>query len=81
MLKKIDKSDMEKIREEMDALKQERLMIDREMKLFNFHFFSSHTKENKGYGMNHLNNQFNGFGVNGPSHGTIFSVEQLYHNI
>ena len=27
-------------KEEMDALKQERLMIDREMKLFNFHFFS-----------------------------------------
>jgi hypothetical protein len=31
---------MEKIKEEMEALKQERLMIDREMKLFNFHFFS-----------------------------------------
>ena len=39
-LKKIDKSDIEKIKEEMEALKQERLMIDREIKLFNFQFFS-----------------------------------------
>jgi hypothetical protein len=45
MLKKIEKSDMEKIREEMEALKQERLMIDREMKLFNYHFFSVMNKD------------------------------------
>lgn len=44
-LKKIDKSDMEKIKEEMEALKQERIMIDREMKLFNFHFFTLNNKE------------------------------------
>lgn len=44
-LKKIDKSDMEKIKEEMEALKQERIMIDREMKLFNFHFFSMTNKD------------------------------------
>jgi hypothetical protein len=83
-LRKIEKSDMEKIREEMESLKQERLMIDREMKLFNFHFFSSHTKDSKShsYGMNNLNHQFGGFGVNGQAnHGTIFSVEQLYHVI
>ena len=36
---------MEKIKEEMEALKQERLMIDREMKLFNFHFFSMTNKD------------------------------------
>lgn len=36
---------MEKIKEEMEALKQERLMIDREMKLFNFHFFSMINKD------------------------------------
>lgn len=55
---------MEKIKEEMDALKQERLMIDREMKLFNFHFFSmtnrdTHLKTGLGpnslSGMNGLN--------------------------
>ena len=31
---------MDKIKEEMEQLKHERLMIDREMKLFNFYFFS-----------------------------------------
>ena len=83
-LKKIEKSDMDKIKEEMEALKHERLMIDREMKLFNFHFFSTHAKDNKphAYGMNNLNQQFGGFGVNSAAnHGTIFSVEQLYHVI
>lgn len=48
MLKKLDKSDMDKIKEEMDCLKQERLMIDREMKLFNFHFFSLCSKDHVG---------------------------------
>jgi len=47
-------------------------MIDREMKLFNFHFFSMLNKEGSspfksGLGqMNGLNHQFGGFGV---SHG------------
>ena len=61
---------MEKIKEEMEVLKQERLMIDREMKLFNFHFFSMLNKEGGGMfkgGLNQingLNHQFGGFNVN-----------------
>jgi hypothetical protein len=76
---------MEKIKEEMEALKQERVMIDREMKLFNFHFFTLNNKEvqhKTGLGpgsINGLNQQFGGFGMgSGP---TIFSVDQLYHTI
>lgn len=76
MLKKIEKSDMEKIKEEMEALKQERLMIDREMKLFNYHFFTmvgrDHT-QHKGQIFPNVNQGFN------LGHTTIFSVEQLYH--
>jgi hypothetical protein len=53
-LRKIEKSDMDKIKEEMEALKHERLMIDREMKLFNFHFFSLNSRDGarhpSGYG-------------------------------
>lgn len=60
-------------------------MIDREMKLFNFHFFTLNNKETpmkSGLGpgsMNGLGQQFGGFGMNlGP---TVFSVDQLYHTI
>ena len=77
-LTRLEKSDMEKIKEEMEQLKHERLMLDREMKLFNFHFFSSMGKDNK---FQNMNQQFGGFGVNQAQSHTIFSVDQLYHTI
>ena len=81
-LKKIEKSDMEKIKEEMEALKLERLQIDREMKLFNFYFFSMTNKESShksGLGPNSFNSM--NFGYGSQNGHTIFGVEQLFYCI
>jgi len=39
-LNKKNKTDFDKVREEMRNLKNDKLSIDREMKLFNFYFFT-----------------------------------------
>lgn len=41
VLEKVEKSEMDKIREEMEVLRNERRAIEREMKMFSFLFFGA----------------------------------------
>lgn len=48
-LKKKEKTDIQKVNEEVAKLQEDKLMIDKEMKLFNFYFFNYWREQTKEY--------------------------------